>query len=60
VESITDNVSVRIDIVLGTNNAPDLVTIKIYSQGVDPSISSPQYIISDYDSSSGSNLMIHP
>ena len=58
-QTITQNVSVRYDIALGSNGSPDQVTVKIYSPGVNPNTGNPAYIISDQDEQN-SNLMIHP
>lgn len=60
VKTVTQNVSVRFDIVLGANGAPDQVTVQIFNPGLNPNTDAPTYIISDVDSTSGSNLMIHP
>jgi hypothetical protein len=60
VQTVTQNVSVRFDIVLGTNGASDNVTLKIYSPGVDPNNGTPAYVIGDNVIANGSNLMIHP
>jgi hypothetical protein len=60
VKTVTQSVSVRFDIVLGTNGVPDHVTVKIYNPGVDPNTGTPAYIINDAVIANGSNLMIHP
>ncbi len=60
VQTVTQNVSVRFEIVLGTSGAPDHVTVKIYNPGADPNIGLPAYTISDDVIANGSHLMIHP
>lgn len=59
-QSVTSGVTVRFDIVLGVNGAPDHVTVKIWNPGVVPNIGLPVYVISDDVIANGSNLMIHP
>ena len=59
-QTVTQNVSVRFDVVLGTGGAPDHMDIKIYSPGANPNTAQPLYVISDIVNTNGSNLMIHP
>jgi len=59
-KTVTSNVSMRFDIVLGTNGAADHITVKIYNPGVDPNMGTPSYSVSDDVLANGSNLMIHP
>jgi streptogramin lyase len=58
-KTVTNNISVRMDVVLGANGAADQVTMKIYNPGVNPNTGGPAYVINDADLN-GSNLMIHP
>jgi len=60
VKTITQNVSVRFDIVLGSGTVPDHVTVKIYNPSDNPNTAAPIYAISDNVLANGSNLMIHP
>jgi hypothetical protein len=59
-KTVTQNVAVRYDITLGTNGAPDHVTVKIFNPSVDPNTGTPAYTMSDDVIANGSNLMIHP
>lgn len=58
-QTITQNVSVRFDIVLGTNGSPDQVTVKIFNPGVDPNTGTPAYEVNDQVLANGSNIRIH-
>jgi hypothetical protein len=60
IKTVTQNVTVRFDITLGTNGSPDHVTVKIYNPGDNPNTAIPAYIISDDVIAIGSNLMVHP
>jgi hypothetical protein len=60
VQTVTQNVSVRFEIILGANGASDHITMKIYNPGTDPASGTPAYVVSDDVISNGSNLMIHP
>jgi hypothetical protein len=60
IETTTQNMTVRIDIVLGANGNPDIVSVKIYNPGDDPNYTSPAYTINDQVIANGSNLMVHP
>jgi hypothetical protein len=59
-KTVTQNMGVKFDIVLGVNGAPDHVTIRIYQPGVDPDTGSSVYVINDDVIANGSNLRIHP
>jgi hypothetical protein len=59
VETTTQNMTVRIDIVLGTNGDPDTVAVKLYNPGDDPNYASPAYTINDQVLANGSNLRVH-
>lgn len=60
VQTITQNMSVRFDIVLGSNGASDQVTIKIFNPSDNPNTATPAYLINEPVQANGSNLMIHP
>jgi len=47
VKTVVQNAAVRIDVTLGTNGAPDHVTIKIYDPGVNPNTGTATYVIDD-------------
>lgn len=59
VQSVVQNMTVRIDIVSGTS-APDHITVNIFSPGVNPNTGSATYTISDDILTTGSNLTITP
>jgi hypothetical protein len=58
VMSVTQNMPVRIDIVLGTNGNAD-VTIRVYDVNANPATSQPLYVISEPIIVNGSNLQIN-
>lgn len=60
VQTITPDVTVRFDVTLGTNGAPDHMTIKIFSAGVDPNSGTPTWTVNDDTISNISHLMIKP
>jgi hypothetical protein len=60
VKTVTQNMTVRFDIVIGTGGSADQVTVRIFNSGDNPSTATAAYVVSELVEPNGSNLMIHP
>jgi hypothetical protein len=60
INTVTQGVSVRFDITLGSNGSPDHVTIKIFNPGVNPNSGTPSYVINDDTIPNRSHTLILP
>lgn len=58
--SVTNNVTVSIDLVLGADGEPDHVTVKIYAPGASPNTDPYSWLIDDDSLENQSNIMIKP
>jgi hypothetical protein len=60
VKTVTNNVTVRFDIQLGSNNRSGQVAVKIYQPGVNPDGGQPSWVIDDSMVSQTSRVVITP